>query len=328
MTVRVGVIGLGIGRTHLVHLRALRDVEIVAVADVVGQVATDLGAHYGAKPYTDALAMLNAEKLDAVTICTPPKYHRELTLAAAERGMHILCEKPMAPSLADCDAMIEATSKAGVTLMIGFKKRYGPQFAYLKDKEAEWGQPRTILYRYQLGPVAKDWFWDEQDGGGPLVENTAHCFDMLRNLFGDAKTVYAETSNFFTKTHKVDIAEAVFTIRFKSGATAAVAAGAAGVWAYDESERLMISYDSANVELSGKFDAPRQMRIIGRKATDVVVKTFDNPDGFPFELAAFIDCVRGQATPRATGIDGKKALQLSLAVKESGRTGRPVQIGD
>src|SRR5450756_383388 len=66
MTVRVGVIGLGIGRTHLVHLQSLRDVEIVAVADVVGQVATDLGAHYGAKPYTDALAMLNAEKLDAV----------------------------------------------------------------------------------------------------------------------------------------------------------------------------------------------------------------------------------------------------------------------
>ena len=72
--------------------------------------------------------------------------------------------------------------------MLGFKKRYAPAYRFLKESEAEWGPPRMGLCRYQLGPVPKDWFWDEADGGGPLVENTAHCLDVLRYLFGDAET--------------------------------------------------------------------------------------------------------------------------------------------
>lgn len=326
MAVRVGVIGLGIGKVHLQHYQALDDVEIAAVADVNVQLAEALGAKYGARAYADAVAMLDAERLDAVSICTPPKPHAALTLAAAERGLHVLCEKPMAPTLEDCDAMIEACRKAGVTLMLGFKKRYAPAYAFLKAQEAEWGQPRTALCRYQLGPVAKGWFWDEADGGGPLVENTAHCFDVLRYLMGDAKTVYAETSNFFTKGRDVDVAEAVLTIRFQSGATAAVAAGAAGVWAYDASERLMLSYDPANVEVYGRFDLPRTMRIMDRAAADVVVKTWEDASGFGGQFAAFVECVRGRAVPRADGLDGKRALQLGLAVKRSGRTGRPVDV--
>jgi len=331
MTMRVGVIGLaGVGKTHLQYFRALDGVEIPAVADVVGDVARTFAQKYGAKAYTDGVAMMDGEKLDAVTIGTPPKYHAALTIAAAQRGLHVLCEKPMAPTLADCDAMIEATRKAGVTLMIGFKKRYSPAYSFLKDKEAEWGQPRIALCRYQLGPVAKSWFWDEADGGGPLVENTAHCFDVLRYLMGEPKTVYAETSNHFTKTGPgaaYDVAEAVFTIRFQSGATAAVAAGAAGVWAYDASERLSFSYDGAIAEVFGRFDRPATMRLMDRTATDVTVKSwFDDPSGFSGQFAAFVECVQGKATPRATGLDGMRALQLSLAVKQSGRTSKPVDI--
>ncbi len=198
MAVRIGVIGLGIGRTHLQHFRALDGVEIAAVADVDGELAAQLGARYGAKPYADGVAMMAAERLDAVSVCTPPRSHAPLVVAAARRGLHVLCEKPMAPTLADCDAMIEATQKAGVTLMLGFKKRYAPAYSFLKEREPEWGPPRIALCRYQLGPVAKGWFWDEADGGGPLVENTAHCLDVLRYLFGDARTVYAETSNQLT----------------------------------------------------------------------------------------------------------------------------------
>jgi predicted dehydrogenase len=328
------VIGLGVGKTHLQHYQMLDGVEIAALADVNAQAAETLGAKYGAKPYTDAVAMMDGEKLDAVSICTPPKYHASLTVAAARHGLHVLCEKPMAPSLEDCDTMIEVTRKAGVTLMLGFKKRYSPAYSFLKDKEPEWGPPRIALCRYQLGPVAKGWFWDEADGGGPLVENTAHCFDVLRYLMGDAKTVYAETSNFFTKSGPgagADIAEAVFTIRFQSGATAAIAAGAAGVWSYDRSERLMLSYDPANVEVYGRFDRPAEMRIIDR-ATDRAVTTVttkswpDDPSGFTGQFAAFVECVQGKAAPRASGIDGRRTLQLSLAVKQSGRTGKPVEI--
>lgn len=326
MAIRVGVIGLGIGKTHLQHYQALDGVEIAAVADVNARAAEALGARYGARAYADALEMMDSERLDAVSICTPPRAHSALTIAAAARGLHVLCEKPMAPTLADCDAMIEAAGKAGITLMLGFKKRYAPAYAFLKEREPTWGRPRIALCRYQLGPVAKDWFWDESDGGGPLVENTAHCFDLLRYLMGDAKTVYAEISNFFSKGRDADVAEAVCTIRFQGGATAAVAAGAAGIWAYDASERLTFSYDAANVEVFGRFDLPRTMRVMERTATDVAVKTWEDASGFAGQFAAFVECVRGEATPRATGIDGKRALALGLAVKRSGRTGQPVEV--
>ena len=325
MTIKVGVIGLGIGKVHLQNYSALPGVEIAAVADLNRRAAESIGARYGANAYTDPLELLAKEQLDAVSICTPPKAHRELVVAAAERGLHILCEKPMAPTVADCDAMIEATAKAGVTLMIGFKKRYAPAYAFLKDHEAEWGRPRVALARYQLGPVGKDWFWDESDGGGPLIENTAHCIDILCHLLGEPETVYAETSNFFTPQRAVDISEAVFTLRF-ANATAAVAAGAAGVWAYDASERLSFSYDDRIAEVFGRFDMPRTLRLMGRTESDITVKSWEDASGFSGQFAAFVECVAGRAQPRATGLDGRRALRVGLAIKASGRTGRPVAI--
>jgi predicted dehydrogenase len=319
--VRVGIIGLGIGTRHITLFRPLDGVEVAAVADTNRKVAEKVAGEYGITPYGDALAMMDREKLDAVSICTPPRFHASLNLAAAQRGLHILCEKPMATTPAECDTMIEAVQKSRVTLMLGFKKRYAPAYAFLKEREAEWGAPRIASVRYQLGAVSKEWFWDESDGGGPLVENTAHMFDLLRYLFGDAEKVYAETSNFFSKRWPAAIAEAVFTIRFRSGATAGVAAGAAGVWAYDASERVGLSYDEQIAEVWGPFDRPEHLRLLARTATEVVEKEWpdEDPSGFAQEIAAFVRCVQGKATPRATGIDGKRALQLSLAVKQSGR---------
>ncbi len=331
MPIQVGVIGLGIGKTHLQHYQAMPDVEIAGVADVDGRVASMLGAQYGARAYPDALDLLRNERLDAVSICTPPKHHAPLAIAAAERGINVLCEKPMAPSVAECDAMIEAAAKAGVVLAIGFKKRYAPAYSYLKEREAEWDQPRIALCRYQLGPVGKAWFWDESDGGGPLIENSAHCLDVLRYLMGDVETVYAETTNLLNRSGpgaNSSVAEAVFTLRFRSGATAAVAAGAAGVWAYDESERLSFSYDRQIAEVYGRFDLPRTLRVMDRAGSDMTVRTWEDASGFSGEFAAFVECVQGKAKPRATGEDGRAALQLGLAIKESGRSGRPIRVGE
>jgi predicted dehydrogenase len=323
--IRVGVVGLGIGKTHLQHYAALEGVEIAAVADVNGAAAEALGSRYGARPFSDALEMMATARLDAVSICTPPRVHKELVVAAAERGLHVLCEKPMAPTVADCDAMIEAADRAGTTLMLGFKKRYAPAYQWLKEREPEWGRPHIAMARYQLGPVGKDWFWDEGDGGGPIIENTAHCIDILRYLLGEPTAAYAEISNFFSTTRQTDVAEAVFTLRF-ADATAAIAAGAAGVWAYDASERLSFSYDGAIAEVYGRFDLPRTIRVMGRSDADVSLKSWEDCSGWSGEFSAFVNCVRDIEKPRATGFDGKRALQIGLAIKQSGRTGQPVRI--
>ena len=147
----------------------------------------------------------------------------------------------MAPTLAECDAMIAACARAGVTLLLGFKKRSSPAFRLLKEQEGEWGPLLMGQVRFQLGPVPKAWFWDEADGGGPLIENAAHALDMLRYLFGDVERVYAEGSNVFADGRDI-VAAAACTLRFRSGAMVTLAAGTGGIWGYDASERWVLNY--------------------------------------------------------------------------------------
>jgi predicted dehydrogenase len=328
MAVNIGIIGVGgVGRVHLQHLRAVPGANIVAVADLDLTAANDVASHFAIRSYSDPIAMMDTENLHAVTIGTPPISHAPLAIAAAERGLHIFLEKPMAPTVADCENITRAADVAQVVLMLGFKKRYAPAYAYLKEQQQAWGEPRIAFWRYQLGPFDRDWFCAEDNGGGPVIENTAHCLDLLRYLVGEPKTVYAETSNFFTKARDVDLSEVVFTIRFESGATAAVAAGAAGIWAYDESERLTLAYDDVNVDVYGRFDVPRRMRIMERDGIGPSIRFWEgDASGFSDELVAFVECVRGEAAPRATGIDGQRALEFGMAIKEAGRTRLPVEV--
>ena len=325
---KIGIIGAGgVGRVHLQHLRVVPGASVVAVADLDVAAAEDVASHFGIRSYCDPIAMMDTESLDAVTIGTPPISHTPLAIEAAARGLHIFLEKPMAPTVADCERITQAAAVAQVVLMLGFKKRYAPAYAFLKEQQQVWGQPRIVFWRYQLGPFDRDWFWAEDNGGGPVLENTVHCLDLLRYLVGEPETVYAETSNFFTKDRDVELSEVVFTVRFESGATAAVAAGAAGIWAYDESERLTLAYDDVNVDVYGRFDVPRRMRVMEREGMGPSIRFWEgDASGFSDELAAFVDCVRGEASPRATGVDGRRALEFGLAIKEAGRTRLPVEV--
>ncbi|MBC8459211.1 MAG: Gfo/Idh/MocA family oxidoreductase [Deltaproteobacteria bacterium] len=177
--------------------------------------------------YTSAEEMMDSEELDAVSLCTPPKTHYPLTKLAAERGIHVLCEKPMASSVEDCRKMIDVCEKNNVTLMIGHKKRFVPPLVRLKElTEGEFGQINYMIHRYpHPGMSNKDWFWAEDDGGGPILENAVHAADILGYLMGDVERVYAEGDTFFAKERKPQIDCAVYTLRFSSGAIATVGAG-------------------------------------------------------------------------------------------------------
>ena len=196
MAVRVGVVGLGVGRRHVELFGAAEGAEVAAVCDIEEAAADEVAAQCGARPYASYGAMLEGERLDAVSLCTPPKLHAPMTEQAAARGLHVLCEKPMAPSVADCQRMIDACEGAGVTLMIALKKRFAPQYDRVRELCA--GQmPTWACARFALGRVDKDWFWDDADGGGPLLENSVHVIDILRHLMGDVARVSAEGGTLF-----------------------------------------------------------------------------------------------------------------------------------
>ena len=322
---RVGVIGLGIGVAHLKTIQQLDGVVNAALADTVEEVAQKQAEEFGTKAYTDAIEMIEKENLDAVSICTPPKSHLELTQAAAAAGAHVLCEKPMAPSVEDCDGMIDACAKAGVQLMIAQKKRFHPLVQRIKSlSEAELGPVRWAVCKYALGKVGKEWFWQEEDGGGPLLENSIHMIDMLRFLMGDIKRVYAEGGNLFMPEFEPQLDVATYTFRFQNGAMAAVGSGMASEWAF-ANEQSYFALDKAEIRLHGSFDRPDYWWLgLRDDPGNPQEEHVTDVDCFRLELDHFLNCVRTGERPFITGEDGRGSIAACLAVKESARTGQPV----
>lgn len=324
---RVGVIGLGIGKRHLQSLAAMPDVTIAAVCDIVEESAQQSAEAVGAAPYTDAEAMIATGGLDCVSICTPPRSHRAITEVAARYGTHVLCEKPMAPSLADCDAMIEACRDAGVCLMIAQKMRFHPLVQRLKAlTSGALGPIRWAVAKYALGKVGYDWFWNEEDGGGPLLENSIHTVDMMRYLVGEIDTVWAAGGNLFNAERAPQIDTAAVSLQFVDGAVAALGIGQASEWAWAD-EHFFFACLHGEARIWGGFDRPTHWWSARRDdPASVEEEVVPVDDCFDREIGHFLECVRTGATPLVTGEDARRSVEACLAIKRSVRTGQAVRL--
>jgi predicted dehydrogenase len=324
---RVAVVGLGVGRRHLQSYAAMPDVEIVAVADTDSDRLADAAAHWAAKPYADVRDMFATERLDAVSICTPPASHRELTEAAAAAGVHVLCEKPMAPNVGDCEAMAAACRAANVRLMVAQKKRFHPLVARMKAlSEGELGTIRWAVVKYALGRVLMDWFWDERDGGGPLQENSIHAVDALRYLMGEVESVSAVGGNVFNPDRAPQIDVASVSLQFRNGSIAALGLGQASEWAFAD-EHFFFACDGGEARFRGRFDSPTDWWMALRSAPDrPVMEEIPPDDCFDREIAHFLECVRTGSEPLVTGEDAARSVAVTVAIKESIRTGARVAM--
>lgn len=331
MSLRVGCIGLGIGRTHVSFYQGMPDVRITAVCDVAPGLAASTAAEYGAAAYQSYEEMFDSERLQAVSNCTPPALHRPITEAAAARGIHVLCEKPMAPTLEDCQAMIDACAGAGVILMIGLKRRFSPYYRFIKDRCDESGDPLMWgSVRYALGRVDKDWFWDPGNGRGPLLENAVHMLDAIRYLMGDVRRVNAVGGNFFMQ-HRAPVPDvAAVTLEFVSGAVASLGLGYGSEWSMAR-EEVAFAGASMAFDLCGPFDRASSLRYVQRsKPAEIHTPELHGEGpftgGFAEELAHFVACVREGAPPSADGRAGLESVRLCLAVQDSLARRAPVEL--
>jgi UDP-N-acetylglucosamine 3-dehydrogenase len=186
--IQVAVIGLGIGKTHADRYAKIAGAELVAVCDLDAGLAREVAEQHRCAAYRDPEEMLDEARVDAVSLCTPPRVHPRLVETIASRGGHILVEKPMASTVAGCQEMIESARKHSVTLMLGHKKRFAPPFVRLRElttPDGMLGPIRQVTLKYMHpGMSPKDWFWSEDDGGGPILENHVHAADTLGFLVG------------------------------------------------------------------------------------------------------------------------------------------------
>jgi predicted dehydrogenase len=327
---KVAVIGLaGVGRAHVDRWAKSPDAELVGVCDIVPQIADEFALEYNVKGYTSTEEMLDREDLTAISICTPPKIHLALTRMAAARGIHVLCEKPMASTIEDCQEMIDVCKSAGAVLQIGHKKRFIPPLLRLKElTEGEFGPIQYMVHRYpHPGMSNKDWFWAEDDGGGPILENAVHAADILGFLMGDVDRVYAEGGTFFAPHRKPQIDCAMFTLRFKSGAIGVVNAGMVSMGGFSF-EDFYVANENGVAEVTGRFDNAETLRYSFRNDPETVQEeNHPNFDSFRAEIEHFIRCVQTGSEPRASGEAGMKAVAICRAVKRSAEIGEPVELG-
>ncbi|HIE50811.1 MAG TPA: Gfo/Idh/MocA family oxidoreductase [Armatimonadetes bacterium] len=315
---RAAVVGLaGIGRTHVNRLQEHPEADLVAVCDLVPEVRAEMAQRAGVPGYADLSSLLEAVEADAVFLCTPPKSHRPLTELAAERGVHVFCEKPMASTVADCQAMIDTCARHGVTLMIGHKKRYFSAVRRLKELLAgELGPADFLLARYpHPGRTEKEWFWAEEDGGGPLLENAVHEADLLRWLGGEVEHVWAEGSTAYFPHRAPQFNCAAIVLRFQSGAIGTLGAGMVGLPALSL-EDIFVTTQRGVAEVSGQFDHPDTLRYAFRdRPNEVHTETFPGEDAFRLEIDHFFHCLRTGEEPLTSGYEGLKAVELCRAWK-------------
>jgi len=324
---RVAVIGLGIGQVHLREYAQNPETRIVAVVDVLPERAEAARAQWGAPGFGSIRDMLASVEVDAASVCTPPAAHARQVEELAAAGVHVLLEKPMAPTLGDCQRIVEAAARAGIVCMVGQKKRFYPLYAWLKAKlDAEFGPPRWAAVKYALGRVDKPWFWAEEDGGGPILENAIHIWDLLRYLVGEVQTVYAEGGNLFRPDFAAQPDTAAVALRFRSGAFASVACGYGSEWGFAD-ERVSIATPLAVCEVSGPFDRPNLLRYVERRDPQTPHElAFEGVDGFREEIAEFVAAIRAGRPPAVTPQDASRSIALALAVKRAIRERRPVEL--
>lgn len=189
--VRVALVGCGfMGRMHANVYSILDNASLVSVADRRPEKAEAFSKEFGAIAYTDFDDMLANEQIDAVDICLPTFQHREYAVRAAKAGKHVLCEKPMALSVAEAEEMIAACNEAGVKLMIGHCIRFWPEYAYLKKltDEGRLGRLTSInLTRYGEFPFwsSDNWLADESKSGGGALDMHIHDTDFILYLKGE-----------------------------------------------------------------------------------------------------------------------------------------------
>lgn len=337
---RIRVCVIGAGRAGMVHARNIRwrveDAELCAVVEASESRRREAMAELGLAPgqvWTTLEAALETVELDAVVITTPTPSHAELAITAAEQGKHVLCEKPMAGTLQECDRMIEGSERAGVVLQIGFMRRFDAAFSAAKREIEEGFIGDPILVRsLTRGPgLPPAWALDPRQSNGMLAEVNSHDFDTIRWLGGSHyRRLFAQGAAVkrpdLAAKHPGFYDTAVVTLELSNGVFGLLDGVCPAEYGYDARAEVV---GTRGVLMIGDLRQAPVTRVT--RETGVVAPRFSSwqerfEQAYVAEAAHFVDCIRRSEEPLVTGRDGRQALEAVLAANESIRTGHPVSL--
>lgn len=326
----IAIIGCGtMGKTHAHNLGKMPGVQVCGVVDLIQERANRAALTSGAKAYTDWEEMLEKEKPETVVVCLPTYLHKTFVLKLAERGLHVICEKPAALTLEDAKEMEEVCSKQGVRLFIGHVVRFFPNYrnAYDQVQSGSIGEAKMAHFkRYGSYPQGIDqWYHDRTKSGGVIMDLMIHDIDFARWLFGDVESVYAS----ITKPSQTEMEYAQVTMKFVSGAIANLT----GYWGYTgpfttqfeiSGKDGIIRFDSNQIQA---VDVRRASRNGGQNSAVQVPSSPTLHDPYYDEVQHFIECIREGSEPIVSAEDACRAVEIALACEQSAKTGQPVRMG-
>lgn len=325
----IAILGMGnMGRAHADQLRKMPEVDITALC--AGSIKS--AQNYNEERQTDYPVfddfdrMLASVPMDALYVCLPPFAHNGQIEKAAKKGIHIFTEKPLALSLEQGRRMADAVQEAGVKTMMGYHMRFGGAVVKLRElmQSGKTGRPTLLMAHYECNSLHTPWWMDINQGGGQVLEQAIHLYDMAYYLLGEADSLSGHLANLCHKDtpgYTVDDTSAV-SIRFKSGALASITSSNCAVPGRWQSP-IRIVFEKMAVELSDI----NHMNII-KTSGDVTEEAFSFDTDFRYaQNRRFVDVLLGNSPEFAPIKEGLYGLEMvSAAVASSKQGGYAVRM--
>jgi predicted dehydrogenase len=307
---------------------------LVGVHDEDPSLAQWIRQDFEASFYPDPEELLRLPEVDAVVVCSQNAAHRRHVELAASMGKHVLCEKPIATTIDDAQAMVSACERAGVLLEIAFVSRFHPMVARARDvvRSGRLGDVVGMVGgnrgRPPLPPGYPGWITSQDEaGGGALIDHSVHVTDAMRHVSGlEATTVSAEADSLLWDCGVDDVA--LLTLRFDGGAIASVdpswSVPADNPWDYDFFLRVLGTEGSLDIR-----DSADTLKVVSARGGQRGLRLVSfGADADVAMLEAFARSVAAGEVlePCATGLDGLRAVEIALAGYESARLHQPIGL--
>jgi len=351
---RTALIGCGkVGHIHAQALRQLAESDFVAVCDAQAERAQNFAERYGVRSFTDAATMFRDAAVQAVLIATPHPLHAAPAIAAAHAGVHVLVEKPLAASLADCDAMLAAVCQSGTKLAVISQRRLYEPVQRMKAAidAGKIGRPALGVFTmyswrdeayYRSDPWRGRW---DTEGGGVLVNQSPHQLDLLQWFMGDIDEVSGYWANVNHPSIEVDDT-AVATLRFKNGGLGAIITSVAqkpGIYTKvqihgSNGASVGVQTDTGATFVAGMsgiaeppfndvWSIPGEEHLLAKfQAEDR--ERFQKVDGTSYyhtlQIQDFLQAILGERRPLVTGAEGRTVVALFTAIYRSQRERRAI----
>ena len=346
MSLGFAIVGTGmISRFHAKAIADVRGAKLIACCDMSAERAEQFASEVGCTPYDDMKKMLADPAVDVVTIATPSGVHMEPAVQAARAGKHVIVEKPLEITLKRCDRIIRECEKSGVKLGTIFPSRFHDSSIQMR-KAIDQGR----FGKLTLGDAYVKWFRTQEyydsgawrgtwklDGGGALMNQAVHTVDLLSWLMGPVEEIQAQTATLAHKRIEVEDV-AIATLRFKSGALGVIEATTAAYPGYLKRIELHGSEGTAILEeedikawdfaKKGRGDAAilkamKKTKSGGGGAAD---PSAIGHHGHTMQFRDFVKAIKTDGTPAVDGHEGRKPIEIILAIYKSAQTGKLVKL--